>query len=103
MADKPVDNPHAHTIRTAPPTWYAFFVSGHLMVHPPLSAKLERYTTPFEVVVTLQNPVTDNEGLERLRRKVETEARRQLTEAAPNHLMAECMIRNLSLLHTITE
>lgn len=82
---------------------YVFFVSGHLLVHPPLSAKLDRYTTPFEVVVTLDHKVISDADLEKLRTKVENEARKQLAQVANNHLMAECTIRNLSLLHTLTE
>lgn len=82
---------------------YVFFVAGHLLVHPPLSAKLERYTTPFDMVVTLDRPIEDDKGLERLRTQVEAEGRRQLNEAAPNHLLADVTIRGVSLLHTLQD
>lgn len=82
---------------------YVYFVAGHVKVHPPLSAKLEPYVSPYDMVLELPYRIDSDGRLEQARQKIQHKCQDMLTEQIKLHMIHDVTIRSVSFLHEVVK
>lgn len=81
---------------------YVYFINGHIQVRPPAyELDGQPYTAPFDTVVRLPDPITDEEGLCRMEEKLKRQLIQNLADTVGHTLEGQPMVRQVSHLHTV--